>query len=208
MMNTNMNTGSTLFKSPLLIVSAILLIGALFVGLLVVGSYITAANYGAQAENDLEASYEDNQNILSNYTLKVQEMAQVPDMYRDDLLKIVTATFEGRYGEGGSKATWQWLQEQNPNLDPALYTRLQQTMESGRNEFQVAQTRLLDKKRVYNTNLDYVWKGFWLGAAGYPKIDLDSIKIITETSTQAKFESGTDSAIKLRTDNEKATVSP
>lgn len=208
MMNTNMNTGSTLFKSPLLIVSAILLIGALFVGLLVVGSYITAANYGAQAENDLEASYEDNQNILSNYTLKVQEMAQVPDMYRDDLLKIVTATFEGRYGEGGSKATWQWLQEQNPNLDPALYTRLQQTMESGRNEFQVAQTRLLDKKRVYNTNLDYVWKGFWLGAAGYPKIDLDSIKIITETSTQAKFESGTDSAIKLRTTAEPATVSP
>lgn len=194
-----------MIKSTGAIVLAVLLLLAGAVTLLVVGSYVTAANYGAQAENDLQATLDNNKNILSNYTLKVQEMAQVPEMYRDDLLKIVTATFEGRYGEGGSKATWQWLQEQNPNLDPALYNRLQQTMEAGRNEFQVAQTGLLDKKRVYNTNLDYVWKGFWLGVAGYPKIDLNEIKIITETSTQAKFETGVDSAIQVR---KQETVSP
>ncbi len=194
-----------MIKSTGAIVLAVLLLLAGAVTLLVVGSYVTAANYGAQAENDLQATLDNNKNILSNYTLKVQEMAQVPEMYRDDLLKIVTATFEGRYGEGGSKATWQWLQEQNPNLDPALYNRLQQTMEAGRNEFQVAQTGLLDKKRVYNTNLDYVWKGFWLGVAGYPKIDLNEIKIITETSTQTKFATGVDSAIQLRKEE---TVSP
>lgn len=193
-----------LLKSPAVLLAGVFLGFAMLVGVLAIGSYISAANYGAQAENELQANYDDNQNILSNYTLKIQEMAQVPDMYRDDLLKIVTATFEGRYGEGGSKATWQWLQEQNPNLDPALYTRLQQTMEAGRNEFQVAQTRLLDKKRVYKTNLDYVWKGFWLKLAGYPKIDLNQIKIITDATTQQKFETGTDSAVQLRPQAEPA----
>ena len=197
-MNQTTQTSISWFKSPVAVLAALLAGFMALVAVLAIGSYVSAANYGAQAENELDATYYDNQNILSNYTLKVQEMAQVPDMYRADLEKIVKATFEGRYGAEGSKATWQWLKEQNPNLDPALYNRLQQTMEAGRNEFQVAQTGLLDKKRVYQTNLDYVWKGFWLKLAGYPKIDLDEIKIITDVGVQAKFESGNDSAIKLR----------
>ena len=162
-------------------------------------AYVGNANYGNRAEKELVAKLNDNKNILGQYTLKIQEMAQVPEMYKNDLLEVVTASFEGRYGPDGSKATWQWLQEQNPNLDPAMYNRIQQAMEAGRNEFTVAQTELLDKKRAYETNLGYLWKGFWLDLAGYPKIDLDKIRIVVAGDTEQKFETGVDNGIKLDT---------
>jgi len=188
----NQNRGSTLLA--VLAIVGVLALGGLFA----FASYVSAANYGNEAETSLVAKHENNKNILGQYTLKIGEMAQVSDMQRDDLQKIIQATFEGRYGEGGSKATWQWIQEQNPSLDPALYNRLQQTMEAGRTEFKTSQTELLDAKRAYQTNLGYVWKGFWLGLAGYPKIDLNKINIVVATDTQQKFETGVDEGVKLR----------
>lgn len=177
----------------------------LLVSVFSIFSYVGAANYGVEAETRLEAKFEDNKNVLGQYTIKIGEMAQVPAIARDDLKDILQATFEGRYGSEGvergsdpNKQTFQWLQEQNPNLTPELYTRLQQTMEAGRNEFKVSQTELLDEKRAYETNLGYVWRGFWLKMAGYPKIDLSKIKIVVASDTQQKFETGVDEGIKLR----------
>ena len=170
---------------------------ALLIGLALAGSYISAYNYGNRSEKSLSTKLEDNQQILGQYTIKVGEMAQVPKAMRNDLLKVIEATFTGRYGQDGSKATWQWIQEQNPNLDPALYNRLQQTMEAGRNEFTRAQTELLDQKRVYTTNLDSFWTGFWLRMAGYPKIKLEDIKVVKAANTEQVFSEGVDPGVKL-----------
>ncbi len=185
--------GSALI-AVLLAVLGVLILGGIFTAF----SYISAANYGHTAETQLKAKLEDNKNVLGQYTIKIGEMAQVTDMQRDDLEQIILSTFEGRYGEGGSEATWQWIKEHNPTLDPGVYNRLQQTMESGRNEFKVSQTELLDAKRAYETNLGLVWKGFWLNLAGYPKIDLDKINIVVATDTAQKFETGIDEGVKLR----------
>jgi len=163
-----------------------------------IGSYVSNANYGNRAEKQIVAAWENNENILAQYSLKIAEMAQVPEMMRDDLKEVYRAALEGRYGEDGSKATFQWLQEQNPQLSPEVYTRLQQTMEAGRNEFRVAQTELIDLKRSYETNLGYVWKGFWLRVAGYPKIDLNKYKAITSEYAQEAFKTGVDKGITLR----------
>ena len=57
--------------------------------------------------------------------------------------------------------------------------KVQQVVESTQKEFQQSQTQLLDIKRSYETALGTVWQGFWLGMAGYPKIDLSKIKMIT-----------------------------
>lgn len=161
-------------------------------------SYIGAYNYGNTQEKLLDAKWQDNQNVLGQYTLKVGEMAQVPEAYRDDLLQVITKQFQGRYGADGSKATWQWLQEHNLNLDPAMYNRLQQTMESGRNDFKVSQTELIDIKRSYETALGSFWQGLWLKAAGYPKVDLGKYKVVLAADTAQKFTSGVDNGIQLR----------
>lgn len=168
---------------------------------LIVASYVTNANYGNRAERTLEATWEDNENILAQYSLKVNEVVQVPAMMKDDFKEVYEAAMSGRYGSDGSKAMFQFFKEQNPQLDPTLYTKIQQIMEAGRNEFRVAQTRLVDQKRVYVTNLGYLWKGYWLEQAGYPTLNVgfqggtDDFAIITSEYAFEAFETGIDKGI-------------
>ena len=171
------------------------------VAFVIVGSYVTNANYGNRAERGLGAAWENNENILAQYSLKVNEVVQVPTMYKNDFKEVYEATMAGRYGDNGSEAMFQFLKEQNPQLDSALYVKIQQIMEAGRNEFRVAQTSLVDKKRVYVTNLGYVWKGFWLQTAGYPMLNVgfqggtDDFEIITSEYAVEAFETGIDKGI-------------
>lgn len=167
-------------------------------GLVGVVSYVSAYNTGNRLEQNIKAAYDQNKNVLSQYTNKVAEAAQIPAMQRDDLTKVVEAALKSRYGSDGSKAMFQWIQEQNPNINSEVYTKLQQIIEAGRNDFQQAQAEFIDKKRVYETQLGYLWRGFWLRTAGYPKIDLASYKIVTDEKTEEAFKSGKQTPIELR----------
>jgi hypothetical protein len=71
-------------------------------------------------------------------------------------------------------------------------------IEAGRNKFENAQTRFIDAKRTYETNLGYLWKGTWMRIAGYPKINLDDYKIITSKHAKKTFETGVDEGVQLR----------
>lgn len=161
---------------------------------------ISIANYGNRAENAIKAEYENLHNVLGQYSLKVAEAAQVPDMYRDDVTKVVSAALEGRYGEGGSQAVFQWLREDNSpaRLDSALYIKIQQIIESGRDEYKNTQTRFIDTKRVYQTALGTVVKGTVLGMFGYPRIDLDKYNIVTTTNAREALETGIDNGLTIR----------
>lgn len=169
--------------------------------LIIIPSYISAANYGNRTEVALRAKMEDNENIYAQGTQKVMEIAQVPAMYRDDLKTVITAAIQGRYGENGSQATFQWLKEQNPGLDASMYTKIQQVIESFRNEFKNAQTGMLDMRRSYETALGSVWQGMWLRIAGYPKLDLSKFTIVTTDKARQTFETKRDSGIQLRPAN-------
>lgn len=181
------------------VVSLLVVLGSIvaIVGF-VFAMYVKYHNIGVGFEKRLEGVWQENKVVLNTYTTKVQEVAQVPAMYRDDLTAVVEKTFQGRYGADGSKAVFQFIKEQNMNLDPMLYRQIQQVMESGRNDFQTTQKVLIDVKMNYQAQLDYFWSGFWLKFAGYPKLDLSKYNIITVGSVEAKFESGRDEVIKLR----------
>lgn len=195
-MSKSSQRGSSLV--PVLI--ALGVVGA--IGLATVGTYISYANYGNQAEVAIKAKYADNENIYANGTQKVMEIAQVPAMYAGDLQKVVTAAIQGRYGPNGSQATFQWIKEAGVALDPSMYVKIQQVIEAFRNEFQNAQTALLDRCRSYETSRGNVWSGLWLGFAGYPKKDIDKMCTIVTTDKAAKtFETKRDSGIQLRPAN-------
>lgn len=162
-------------------------------------SYVSAFNYGNRLENQLKAVQTDNKNKLAQYGQKVLEVAQVPEMYKNDVVQVTTAAIQGRYGPDGSRATWQMIQEQNPNLDASMYKQIQQVIESGRNDFQAGQTRQIDIRRSYETALGSFWQGTWLGIAGYPKVDLKSFDIVSTGRADAAFETKQeDGPIKLR----------
>lgn len=176
-------------------ISAAIAVGA-------IGSYITYANYGNRTEVAIKAKYADNENVYANGTQKIIEIAQVPAMMRDDLKEVFTAALQGRYGPDGSQATFQWLKEQNPQLDPGMYRQIQQVMESFRNEFRTAQTGLLDQCRSYETARGNVWSGMWLGFTGYPKMDIEKMcTIVTTDTARQTFETKRDSGIQLRPAN-------
>lgn len=167
----------------------------------VVGTYFSYANYGVTQESALKARLQDNQNVLGQYTIRISEMAQVPEMYRDDLKEVIRETFEGRYGADGSRGVMQWIQEQNLPFDSSLYNRLQQSMESGRMEFANKQTALIDARRAYETELNKPWSGFWLGLAGFPTVNLDNFNPVVAANTQQVFDSKVDPGVQLRSRN-------
>lgn len=161
-------------------------------------SYIGAANYGVRAENVIKAEYTNMENILGQYSLKVSEAAQVPTMYKDDMKEVMTSVMTARQGGGGSKAAFQWFKEHQINIDPSMYTKIQQIIEAGRNKFENAQTKFIDTKRTYENKLGYVWSGFWMKTAGYPKINLADYKIISSDHAKTTFKTGIDKGMKLR----------
>jgi len=167
-----------------------------------IGSYISSANYGNRAEVEIKAKYRDNENVYANGVQKVVEIAQVPSMYVEDITKVTTAAISGRYGAEGSKAVFQMLREQNPQLDASMYTKIQQVIEAFRNEFKNAQTALLDRCATYEKQRGYVWSGFWLNLAGYPKMDIEKMcKPVTTEKAARTFETGKDTGIQLRPAN-------
>lgn len=170
--------------------------------LLSISAYYGAYNYGADAETTIDTEYTNMENILGQYSLKVMEMAQVPAMKKDDLEDVMTAAFTGRYGADGSKATFQWIQENYPGaVTDGLYVQIQQAMEAGRNKFENAQTKFLDTKRQYTATLKkdlFLSRGWWLKAGGYPTIELDDYEIISSTHAKETFETKIDKGLQLR----------
>lgn len=160
-------------------------------------TYFKYYNLGVTYERQVKTVHENNKVVLNTYTTKVQEVAKVPSMYKKDLQDVIKGTFEGRYGDKGSQAVFQMIQEQNLNLDPSMYKQIQQVMESGRNEFKTSQQQLVDVTQNYQASLDYAWSGFWLGVAGYPKINMADYKILVTDEVNDKFKSGKDEVIKL-----------
>lgn len=194
-MSTTQQSSSNKTLIAILVVVLAIIALAILVG---AGSAIGAYNSGNRFENRIKAVYANNENILSNYTQKVQEAAQVTDMQRDDISKVITAALQSRYGADGAKAVFQAIHEQNPTIDSTVYKKLQEIIQAGRDEFQNNQTTLIDVERSYSTALGSFPGGFFMHMAGYPKIDLNDYKVLVDSAVADQFKSGKSHAVQLR----------
>ena len=156
-------------------------------------TYMGYANYGNRSEETLGALLDKSKNTYAQGTQRVMEVAQVPAMARDDIAKVVTAAIEGRYGADGSKAIFQMITEQNPSVDPKLYTQVQQEIRGFRMDFENAQNQMRDVLRSYRTALGNMPGSFFLSMAGYPKVDLNQFKPILTDRTEDVYKAGKES---------------
>lgn len=162
---------------------AVAVLSVIVVGCTVMGTY----NSCISQENGLEAQYQKNQNNYANYFDKLKEIAQVPAMYTADLEKVYKSALSARYGEGGSKAVFQFIQEHNPTVDSSLYTKIQSVIEAGRNSFEADQTTLLDKRRVYQNTIGQVPGSMIAGMFGFPRVDLKKYDPVINDATEKAF---------------------
>jgi len=163
-------------------------------------SYINAHDTAVDFETRIEAQWENNRNVLSQYTLKIEEAIQIPAIYKDDFKEVITSSMNGRYGKNGSRATIQWFKEHSITLPKELYLQIQQIIESGRNHFENEQKKLIDLTRSYKKTSRLFWIGKWMKIAGFPSQDWDWNKynIVLEETSKTSFETGEAKPIKLR----------
>ncbi|AKF13626.1 hypothetical protein PHIN3_363 [Sinorhizobium phage phiN3] len=180
---------------PAKTIAALVIVG----GIAAVGflSYSSAYNKGNRLENGITAQYEQNQNKLSQLSNSVMEAAQVPEMAKEDLKEVIESAMSGRYGNDKNLLFKSVTEAYPGQIDPKLYTRIQDLIESGRRDFASEQTMLIDKVRVYKTELGTLWGGMWMSVAGYPKINLDDYKIIISDYTADAFKTKRDKGLKL-----------
>jgi hypothetical protein len=174
---------------------ALIVVGLL--ALLLIPMYISAMNYGARTEITLDTKLQDNENIYGQGTQAIMEIAQVPQMYKNDLLEIVKADIQGRYGSDGSKATFQWFNERQLPIDASMYKAIQQQILAFRGKFEVSQRELLDQRNTYQIALNTFPRSVFLSMAGYPKVDLKKYDIVTTNKARQTFETKRDDGIQL-----------
>lgn len=168
--------------------------------IIAVGMYAASVNNtNVEFESKIQAYNKASEATLSNYTLKIQDMAQVPNMYKDDLMGVIDKTFQGRYGSEGSRAVVQFMNERNIPLDSSLYKNLQIAMEAGRNEFNLSQTRKFDVCSGYQNQLGYAMSGMTSRMLGFPRIDFKKeCQVVSDTDTRKAFDTGIAEKTKLR----------
>jgi len=167
-------------------------------GLMVGGWLININNTCVRYEQTIPTQFQQNKNIYDNYFKKVKEAAQVPDAYIEGLKQVFDSAMKGRYGEEGSRAVFQWIQEQNPRVDPIVYKKIQDIIEAGRNEFAASQRTLLDIKNSYGLYRKPFPTSWAVKKLGYPAIDLDKYDIVTSQQTDDDFNSKKSDPIKLK----------
>jgi hypothetical protein len=154
----------------------LLVIGAVVgvTAITMVGGYIGTYTYAVETEEEIRAVYENNENVLGQFYQEVNESSQVVQQFTSDYRDVMTDIVQGRYGDDGIRGLATWINESGVELDPQLYTDLQQVITRGRNDFRDNQTRLIDLRRQYATHQRGFWNRMFYSMMAEPTFDLDT----------------------------------
>lgn len=187
----------------------------LLLSISLIGNGCSYYNDAVSLEESVAAQWKQNQNNYDKFWKSITEMVQIPEMYKEDFKEVLIGNTEARYGEGGSKAQWQWIQENAVNYDASMYKKIMTAIEAGRADFEANQEKLIDKQRRYRTLLKSATGRFWSTWMDFPnetvgndapKEDADGdgiitvldYPIVTSKKTKAAFAEGEDESLDLK----------
>lgn len=161
------------------------LVTLLFVGLISVFMYVSYSNKEIRLSSLVSAQVDTRDANYDKAWKVIQQQAQLTDRYANDFKEVYKSMLEGRYGENGSQAMFQWLQEQNPQLDASMYQTVQVTIEAQREEFFNEQKKLISYNREHVVLRKEFPGSLFIG--NRPDVEFN---IITSTRTQEAAASG------------------
>lgn len=185
--------------------------------LIIVGIFMSMTGWydtAIKTENTTKAQWMSNQNTYDAFWKTVKEVAQVPDKYKDDFKQLLVAETTAKFGPEGSKATMQWFQERQINFDSGMYRKVQDVIESGRQDFKRSQDELLDKQRKVADITQSYWGGVMAKHYDFPrelqglaapprdqdgdgKLTVLDYPIVTSARTQKAFQTGQDDEVQV-----------
>jgi hypothetical protein len=166
------------------------LVGAAALTLVIGGGTLAMVGVGAynniiKQEKGITAVYRGSMLEYDKFWKTVSETAQVPDRYKDDFKDVLLSATEARYE--GKDPMMNWIQEQNPALDATLYAQVQRVIETGRQDFTVSQTTLVDRQRKYDESLSVFPNSLFASWVGFPS-ELCSPGTCTEYQPQEDID--------------------
>lgn len=162
---------------------------------------ISLKNEFGRLESDIVSSDRARKINLSQYTLRIIEMAKVPKMQREDLKETIEAQLRARYGDKGSVGVVQILKENNIAVNSELYNNLEKEINGGRKDYEQKEIRLEESKKIACNRLKSSPGGDVLRMFGYPTIhfgcmnDRDDYALILSESSKDTFETGVDKGV-------------
>lgn len=175
----------------------VIIVSVVIVFVCIIVTLLTTANKAVETEKLLKILKRNSQSVYTYYGLKIMEAAQIPAMYKKDVLDITKTQMEDRYGKTGIKDTVQFLTEHNITITDNTYLQIQQMIEAGRNDIIYSQQRMNDVRRQYETSLRYPINGKILKVMGFPKVNLMDYKLLKTKDGIQIFESNMDKPIPL-----------
>lgn len=139
----------------------------------------------------IKAVDKDMQNVHASFHKQMRAQGISVEKYGDLVIKALQVSMGGRYGANGSQAAMQWIKEQNPTIDPKMFSKLQQVIEAGYNKFESVQRKKIDMVAVYEKQATNFPGVVFAGIFNFPKKPFDELgRIITSAETKIDFEKG------------------
>lgn len=182
-------------KTLIIVLGAVLIVVLGIIGVVNMYSstYDTAVNY----EEDIKGRFDQSENSLSTYTLKIKEKTQISDMYVKDLRSVIESYFTGKSGVN-EKQVMSFIQQHIPNLDPAIYKELLATIEAGREKFSNDQKIKIQQCASYKKFLRSFWNSKILSGSEFPSKDIQHLcTVVSDQQTRTAMSTGIQEPLKL-----------
>lgn len=166
--------------------------GVLSVAALIAIYVITFNNGLVSLKNQISAAYKNNQQVYSSIRIQIEQSGLVAETYSDQVIRAIQEAMTNRYGGGGAKGAMLWIKEQNPTIDLATFTKIQQIIEVSYIRFEANQTTLLDKGRIFDTRIEQFPGSLLAGVLGWSHADIEPfMTVLTSADAQRDFSTGT-----------------
>ncbi|MEM4994857.1 hypothetical protein WKH56_20045 [Priestia sp. SB1] len=183
-------------KNKILISLLVIVVVGVIVAVSLAGLVWSQRGEAVTLETQIEAQLKSNESNYDAMWKRFTEMTQVTDLQAEQMKDTYTDLISGRYED--SDLLFKMVQEQNPQLNGEVYTKLQNEISAGRIEFDRNQKKILDMIAEYNRLVQH--RGIIMAAITQRKpMNSDSF-IVTSDKSEKAFEEGKDDTIDLKGD--------